>query len=72
MKPDFNKEALSINIKGLNPSGLNGFMLEQGKGYEAYKDDIIEIVYGRYPYKVQFIGEKPLDHKQVLSPFIIR
>ncbi|CAD7087902.1 unnamed protein product [Hermetia illucens] len=64
VKPDFNKEALSINIKGLNPSGLNGFMLEQGKGYEAYKDDIIEIVYGRYPYKVQFVGEKPVDHKQ--------
>lgn len=54
LKADFEASAVSIKVTGVNPSGLNGFILEPGKGYDAYSNDIIEILYGRYAYKVLF------------------
>ncbi|XP_055377609.1 uncharacterized protein F21D5.5 isoform X2 [Condylostylus longicornis] len=46
-------------VNGANASGLNGFMIENGKNVKAVHGDIIEVLYGKYNYKIDF--EPPPD-----------
>lgn len=52
---NFEKNIITIELCGTNFSGLNDSLIdEQNKKYEAHHGDIIEILHGRYRYKIEF------------------
>ncbi|GAB0095715.1 Polynucleotide kinase 3 phosphatase [Sergentomyia squamirostris] len=54
LKVDFDKRTLEIQSLGVNSSILNGQAMEKMKNYPAVHGDILEIVAGKYAYKILF------------------
>ncbi|EDV91399.1 uncharacterized protein F21D5.5 [Drosophila grimshawi] len=46
--------SIKLKVVGLNPCGINGVMAPQHTKCELQHGDLLEIVYGRHPYKVLF------------------
>ncbi|XP_075147464.1 polynucleotide kinase 3'-phosphatase isoform X2 [Haematobia irritans] len=57
---DMDKALIKLKILGINPSGVNGLMALQHSECELRHGDVIEIVFGRHPFEVQF---KPLPEQ---------
>lgn len=54
MRADFDKKCVIIEILGLNPSTLNGVVIEKNSEHTAFEGDVIEIIPSKYKYKVHF------------------
>lgn len=54
LRAHFEKKCIIFEILGLNPSTLNGVILDKDMEHMAFGHDIIEIIPSKYPYKVHF------------------
>ncbi|KAJ8675281.1 hypothetical protein QAD02_011067 [Eretmocerus hayati] len=50
----YDERKVSVEQVGLRPSGLNGFKTERGVKVVAQHGDRLEILYDKYPYKIEF------------------
>ncbi|XP_055693812.1 uncharacterized protein F21D5.5 [Lutzomyia longipalpis] len=55
---NFSKRIVECVALGMNPSSLNGQVMSKGMAYEAKDGDIIEVVPGKYSYKIIFTSEE--------------
>lgn len=51
---NYAERTVSIEQVGQRPSGLNGFKTVKGVKMVAQHGDRLEILYGKYPYKIEF------------------
>lgn len=58
VRVNFDKKCIVFENIGLNPSTLNGVILEKDKEHTAYHDDVIEIIPSKYPYKVHIESDE--------------
>ncbi|XP_059622603.1 uncharacterized protein F21D5.5 [Phlebotomus argentipes] len=73
LKADFSQRVIEIVPQGMNNSGLNGQELEKKKTYQGRHGDVLEVVSGKYFYKILFTldsgetsevsGKRKLDKK---------
>ncbi|XP_055850851.1 uncharacterized protein F21D5.5 [Episyrphus balteatus] len=59
---DLEKCQVTLEVLGVNPCSLNGFMANQGTKVVALHGDVLEIVYGRHPFEIVF-KPPPSDSK---------
>lgn len=64
---NFENNSVTFRVLGVNPSYLNGNILERNTNYTAVNGDIIEVLEAKYKYKVCFDGEHMNELKQQLS-----
>lgn len=57
---------MSMKTVGVNAAGINGMMLNQGKDCVVKHGDIIELVYGKFPYEIVFNADA--DEAQAKKP----
>lgn len=63
---DFETKSVKLKVLGVNPSALNGTIMERNKEYTAVENDIIEVLHTKYPYKLCFFQESDVMVK--ISP----
>lgn len=51
---DLEKCQVTVEVLGVNPASLNGFMANQGTKVVAEHGDVLEIVYGRHAFEIVF------------------
>lgn len=68
MVADFGKQHIKLKVLGLNPSSLNGNVLERNKEYTIMEGDVIEVLHTKYAYEVCFVDEKPDDNNKENGP----
>ncbi|XP_055905980.1 uncharacterized protein F21D5.5 [Eupeodes corollae] len=56
---DLDKCQVTLEVLGVNPCALNGFMADQGTKVVALHGDVLEIVYGRHPFEIVFKPPPP-------------
>lgn len=54
LRADFDKKCVIIELLGLNPSTVNGEVIEKNREHEVFDGDVIEIIPSKYSYKVHF------------------
>lgn len=53
---DFNQKRIVFEVVGANPSIMNNAELDKNTEYQAKHGDVIEVIAGKYPYRVHFEG----------------
>lgn len=51
---NYAERTVTVEQVGQRPSGLNGFKTDKGIKMTAQHGDRLEMVYGKYPYKIEF------------------
>lgn len=59
MRADFDKRYIIFELFGVNPSTLNGNIVQKNSEQKAVDGDIIEMLPSKYPYKVHFESDEP-------------
>ncbi|XP_013105344.1 uncharacterized protein F21D5.5 [Stomoxys calcitrans] len=62
---DMDKCNIKLKILGVNPCGINGLMCLQNTECDMRHGDVLEVVYGRHAFEVQF--KPPLDNGELVT-----
>uniref|UniRef100_A0A1B0D571 PNK FHA domain-containing protein n=2 Tax=Phlebotomus papatasi TaxID=29031 RepID=A0A1B0D571_PHLPP len=65
VKADFSSRTVELEAQGINPSALNGKIMEKKKPYRAIHGDVLEVVAGKFPYKILFSPELPSVKRKI-------
>lgn len=65
VRADIESKILLVELLGMNPAFLNKKRMVAKMEYQAIADDVIELLDGKYPYKVCFEGANPIVRNEM-------